>query len=200
MGSVVPHKGVHVVLEAAEAAGVPITFDVLGRVYDPGYGDELARRAAAAPSVELRMHGPYEDEEIGGVLAAVDAVVMASQVPEVYPLAAYEALAYGVPLLAGRLGGLPEAVDEGTNGLTFDAARSDELASILRRLHGDHALLARLREGAAASATVSTAEHVDAMRAVYEDVVPAPAPDEAALAELDDLHRQLLAAGFGRSY
>jgi D-inositol-3-phosphate glycosyltransferase len=125
---------------------------------------------------------------------------MPSQVPEVYPLAAYEALAYGVPLLVGTLGGLPEAVDNGTNGLTFDASRPDDLAAILRRLHDDRALLGRLRAGAASTRTVSNEAHVDAMRAVYEEVVPADAPNERVLAEFEELHVRLVAAGFGRTY
>jgi glycosyltransferase involved in cell wall biosynthesis len=200
MGSVVPHKGVHMVLAAAAAAGIPVTLDVLGRVYDSDYGAELRRYADAAPNIDLRLHGPYEDDAVGDVLSAVDAVVLASQVPEVYPLAAYEALAYGVPVLAGRLGGLPEAVNDGTNGLTFDASRPEELARLMRRLHGDRELLARLREGAAATKPVPIGVHVDAMRAIYDEAVPWEPTDEGALEELDRLHGRLLAAGFGRTY
>lgn len=200
MGSVVPHKGVHVVVEAAAAAGIPVAIDVLGRVYDSAYGEELTRRADGAPQVQVRLHGRYEDDDVARLLSDVDAVVMPSQVPEVYPLAAYEALAYGVPLLVGTLGGLPEAVDDGTNGFTFDASRPDELAAILRRLHDDRALLARLRAGAASTKTITNEAHVNAMRAVYEEVVHAGPPDESALAEFEALHGRLQAAGFGRNY
>ena len=200
MGSVVPHKGVHVLVEASAAASVPVELDVFGRVYDPTYARDLERRADASPSVSLTLHGPYEDAEMLQVLAAVDAVVVPSQVPEVYPLVAYEALAHGVPLLAGSLGGLPEAVDVGANGLIFDASRPDELAAILRRLHEDRKLIARLRAGAASTQVVSSSDHVEAMRGVYTELAATGTYGNGALDQLDRLHERLVRAGFASAY
>jgi glycosyltransferase involved in cell wall biosynthesis len=197
---VVPHKGVHVLVEAAAAASVPVELDVFGRVYDPAYARDLEERADASPEVRLTLHGPYEDAAVSQVLAAVDAVVVPSQVPEVYPLVAYEALAHGVPLLADSLGGLPEAVDVGANGFTFDASRPDELAAILRRLHGDRELVARLRAGAASTEVVSSTEHVEAMRAVYAELAAAGTSGNGGLEELDRLHERLVGAGFATAY
>ena len=51
----------------------------------------------------------------------VDAVIIPSLVWETYSIVAREAMACGVPVIASRIGALPEAVRDGENGLLFDA-------------------------------------------------------------------------------
>ena len=62
-----------------------------------------------------------------------------------------EALACGVPIFATRAGGIEEYMQDGVNGfgITRDAA---DIAAKLRPVLEDPALLARLREGARATA------------------------------------------------
>ena len=58
--------------------------------------------------------------ELPALLSDVDAVVIPSLVWESYSMVAHEALACGVPVIASRLGALPEAVRDGHNGLLFE--------------------------------------------------------------------------------
>ena len=51
---------------------------------------------------------------------------------------------WGLPVLAARTGGIPEAVDEGRTGLLFEAGNAEDLEAKLRLLLGDAALRRRL--------------------------------------------------------
>jgi glycosyltransferase involved in cell wall biosynthesis len=203
LGSVVPHKGVDLIADAVRLAGIEAELTVFGRIYDPTYECLLRETAAGAPNLAFHLHGDYEPTELPTLLGGIDVVVVPSRVPEVVPLVPREALACGVPVLVGRLGGLPEVVVEGENGLTFDTSSPDELAAILRGLATDRSLLERLRHGARLTAVPSVEEHADAMRDLYEEVVEAAARRHGAvgreLEELERLHADLLGTSFAGS-
>jgi colanic acid/amylovoran biosynthesis glycosyltransferase len=63
-----------------------------------------------------------------------------------------EALAYGLPVIAPRVAGVPELVEENVHGLLFAPAAWDELADRLQRLLSDAPLRQRL--GAAGRAKI----------------------------------------------
>jgi len=55
-----------------------------------------------------------------------------------------EAMAYGKPVVASRIGGIPELVLDGETGFLFEAGDAGELRMILDRLMSDSALRARM--------------------------------------------------------
>jgi phosphatidyl-myo-inositol dimannoside synthase len=63
---------------------------------------------------------------------------------EGFGISIVEASACGIPVVAGRSGGIPEAVRDGKTGLLVDAERADAVSDALRVLLGDPALRARL--------------------------------------------------------
>ncbi|HXW64699.1 MAG TPA: glycosyltransferase, partial [Burkholderiaceae bacterium] len=66
-------------------------------------------------------------------LALMDVFVLSST-RESFPLAAREAMAAGKPVIAPRIGGCPEVVDENVTGYLFEAANVEELATCMRRI------------------------------------------------------------------
>jgi glycosyltransferase involved in cell wall biosynthesis len=100
-----------------------------------------------------------------------DCVVVPSLVPEAGPIVPREALAHGVPVLAARLGALPELIREGENGFTFDPNEPAELARLLSRLMRDERLRLRLRVGARTSPVTTVAEHARDVRTIYEKAI-----------------------------
>ena len=149
-GTVVPHKGVHVILEALQSAGLDsVDLIVLGPVPEghSEYGNRLRAQAGTIPGLRFRMHGQYQNAEIHHLLRNVDCAIVPSQLPENFPLVTQEALVHGIPILASRLGGIPEIVIDEQNGFTFDHRRPEELARLLRRLDKEPGLLERLQEG-----------------------------------------------------
>lgn len=202
VGTVVPHKGPHVILEALRLAGLgPVTLAVLGPIPRREYTRELRERAAAVPGLKLWLYGPFRRNELPYLLSDIDCVIVPSLVPEAGPLVPREALARGIPVAVARLGALPETVAEGENGFTFDPNRPEELAAILKRLAQDANLLGHLRDGARGTPAVTVSGHAKAVRSVYREAVDERARNGAAhganAAELGFLHAALLDLGFG---
>jgi glycosyltransferase involved in cell wall biosynthesis len=199
LGTVVEHKGVHVLLEALRLAKLPrASLVIAGHIAEEAYGKRLVDEAASIPGLELQMHGTYEIEDLPGLLGEVDVLAIPSQWPETFAIVAREAFIRGVPVVAARIGGLQEAVEDGENGFLFEPDRPDDLAGILRRLAGDDELLTHLREGALRTPVLSVTDNAVAVREVYEEAIaeaaptPAPAFDE----QLRYLHAASVGAGF----
>jgi glycosyltransferase involved in cell wall biosynthesis len=112
------------------------------------------------PAVERRAHelGVMRDtlflgyqEEVAPYYAAFDAMILPS-INEGTPVSAIEALAAGRPVVATRVGGVPDVVREGEDGFLVDPGDVDALADRLARLAADPKLRERL--GAAGRARV----------------------------------------------
>jgi glycosyltransferase involved in cell wall biosynthesis len=150
-GRIAPYKGLDVLYSAAPkvAERVPdVRFVVAGRAVD-GYsppspptlpnGGRIDVTAGHVPNEVLaRLHAeasvvacPYRDATQSGVI-----------------LTAY---AFGTPVVASAVGGLPEYVEDGANGLLVPAGDPGALADALVRVLKDDPLRERLQEGAAAS-------------------------------------------------
>jgi glycosyltransferase involved in cell wall biosynthesis len=116
---------------------------------------ELRERARALP---VRFLGFRSD--VAACLAAADVVVLPS-LHEGLGIAALEGMAAARPLVATRVGGLAEVVDDETSGLLVPAGDPAGLAAALVRLTRDAVLRARL--GAAGAARVRRSYSVTAM-------------------------------------
>jgi len=67
---------------------------------------------------------------------------------EGFGLSYLEAASHGLPCIAGRSGGVPEAIDEGESGLLLPPRDSAAFAAAVERLLADRAALQRLSQGA----------------------------------------------------
>jgi glycosyltransferase involved in cell wall biosynthesis len=138
-------KGIDTAIEAVARASVPLY--VAG---DGPAATELAAQARGlAASVELL--GRVGRDELARLLAGAGALLMPSRYHEFSPYSALEAMAAGVPVVASRLGGLPELIGEerciSPNNPEALAGRLSELwADPQRRRADGEALMARARE------------------------------------------------------
>lgn len=89
--------------------------------------------------------------DIAARLAAFD-VVVAPSVNEAFSLALVEAMAAGCAVIASRVGGMAEIVEDGVNGLLAPPDDEEALAAAMMRLLDDAALRSRLGHAARASA------------------------------------------------
>jgi glycosyltransferase involved in cell wall biosynthesis len=96
---------------------------------------------------------------------------------EALGLALQEAMATGCPAIGSRIGGIPELIDDQTNGLLVPAGDPHALACALERLISDAALRERYGRAAAAS-IISKGMTVEKMvarhLALYESILKAP--------------------------
>ncbi len=150
-----------VVVGALEARkGHAVLLDALARLGDPrlivwcaGEGGARpaleAQRAGLGLEAQVRWLGRVDD--VADLLAGADVMVMPSH-QEGLGVAALEAMAAGLPVIASRVGGLPEAVVDGATGLLVPPNDAAALAAAIARLAADPEL--RRRFGAAGSARV----------------------------------------------
>jgi D-inositol-3-phosphate glycosyltransferase len=138
------------------------------------YREQLEAEIAAVgltDRVHLLADVPYE--RMPDVLAAADVVVQPSH-REGLGLAALEAMAAGVPVVAAEVTGLDEYCVDGRNCLTFPARDEQALAVALRRLLDDPSLGGRLRaEGMRTAQGFDAERGVDDLLAVYEELAAA---------------------------
>jgi glycosyltransferase involved in cell wall biosynthesis len=117
IGTVAPHKGVHVLVDAFQAIAHPeASLDIHGSLSaDPAYARRV--RDAASSDPRIRWHGAFPEGGQAQVHEALDVLVVPSLWWENSPITALEALADGLAVVASRTGGVPEVLDEGRLGL-----------------------------------------------------------------------------------
>ena len=139
-------------LTAAKA--LDVAFDALAQVDGvtllvAGDGEERSRLAARAPA-NVRLLGSLDRRGVLELFRAADAALLSSAW-ENFPHALVEALAVGTPVLATSVGGIPEIVVDGENGLLVPAGDAHALAGAIRRFFADGDLRASLAAAAAPS-------------------------------------------------
>jgi glycosyltransferase involved in cell wall biosynthesis len=134
-----------------------------------GDGEERARLEARGDR-GARFLGPLSRERVLELFAAADVAVLSSAW-ENFPHALVEALAVGTPVIATSVGGVPEIVADGENGLLVPSGDPTAFAAAVRRYFSDDALRARLRAAAAPSVERFSPERVlDSLEAVLARV------------------------------
>jgi len=109
------------------------------------------------------------------LLAGLDVLVVPSR-SDGSPLVVCEAMAAGVPVVASRVGGLPDLVEDGGSGLLVRPGEAEDLARALVSLLLDPEAARRLgARGRTLAATRSHERLVDRMTQVYAGVAPAAA-------------------------
>jgi glycosyltransferase involved in cell wall biosynthesis len=170
LGTWIPSKGVHVLLEAFRGLDpARAVLDVHGyAVPYEGFDDyeaRLQRLAAGAPHVRLR--GRYAPDDVPGLLARADVLVVPSIWYENSPLTIHEAFLAGVPVVASDRGGMRELVEHEKSGLTFRLGSAAALRAALERLAGEPGLLDRLRRGIPGVKAIG--ENAREIEALYQD-------------------------------
>ena len=125
-------------------------------------------------------------------LPAMDVLAMSSR-SEGMPLAVLEAWAAGVPVVASRVGGIPELVADERTGLLTEFGDVDGLAEALERLLSDRVLANRIRR--AAGNRVETQYSLGQMAAnyqrAYEELLVGSAASDVPPALVDSPQRLL---------
>ena len=125
LSRICPEKGIHLAIQAAHKAGVPLT--IAGRV--DGYPEHLTyfnRQVLPALDEDCRFIGPIAYREKIELLRTAKCLLVPSLAPESSSLVAMEALACGTPVIAMNSGALPEIVEHGMTGFVVNS--SSEMA------------------------------------------------------------------------
>jgi glycosyltransferase involved in cell wall biosynthesis len=136
LGTWVPHKGPQVLARALAALPKQLFDDDLirAKAVGPAPFPAFQQEVLAESQGRLNSQAAVAPSEVPRLLAAADVVVVPSVWAENAPLVALEARAEGRPVIASDIGGLPELIEDGSDGLLFPAGDEQALASILAEL------------------------------------------------------------------
>lgn len=161
-GQLVEHKGIMFLLNVLKSS------DLDYHVYIAGGGPLKERiQKIAAGDKRITYLGFMPNEEILNVFRVSDGVIVPSLCYENAPSVIYEALQTGVPVVASRIGGVGELVEEGKNGYLFTPGDAKDCLRALQALSASRdrfsAERAEIRETVSAYALdkyVTRLEHV----------------------------------------
>jgi glycosyltransferase involved in cell wall biosynthesis len=156
-GRLVPHKGLDTLLRAVRAVaekqpglhlavigGTPLHArrDVLGEL----------RERVRSWGLGSRIHLPGYLPGVEPMIADLDLLVVPSTFPDPCPRVVVEGLSLGVPVVASRIGGIPELVRDGVDGVLLPPGDEVALARALEDLAGDAPRRAAMAQAALARA------------------------------------------------
>lgn len=163
IGSISPHKGLHVLVEAFNGVRGPAQLDIYGGLEaNRPYAAEL-RQKIVHPGVCLR--GAVSRPDIWRVLSETDVLVVPSLWYENSPVVIREAFAAGVPVVGSNLGGVAEKIRDGVSGLLVDPGDVHALRTALQKIVDDPGQIERMRQQI--EAVSSVAANVRCVEDVY---------------------------------
>jgi glycogen synthase len=141
MGRLAPQKGFDLLLRAYGASGLS-EHDLL----IAGDGDQKESLQALAGKLKLgeraKFLGRADRAQVAQLLTGCSFFVLPSRADEGLPVACVEAMAAGKAVIAARVGGVPEVVENGQTGLLIAADDVTGLIQAMKRLAGDSVLCA----------------------------------------------------------
>lgn len=126
VGRLSAEKGVATMLEAWDCLEIPL------RV--AGGGPLLADRAGTKKGY-IEFLGQIDGTQVVTEMAQAAFLVMPSEWYEGFPMVIVESFAYGLPVIASRLGAMAEIVEDGVTGLHFEPGNAVDLAQKVQWLH-----------------------------------------------------------------
>jgi glycosyltransferase involved in cell wall biosynthesis len=122
VGRVAPEKGIVEAIAIAQAAGRPLKIAAKAgpTTVEREYFESAFRPALEAAGSDVEYLGELEQADRDRLFAESYASLMPGSWPEPFGLVAIEALACGTPVIARRIGGLPEIIRDGVDGFFGD--------------------------------------------------------------------------------
>ncbi len=184
VGRLHPRKGQLITLKALDALPpelrARVEYWIVGKAGDSHY-EHLLHLAALHATVRTRFLGELNETQLELVYDQADVFALTSinyrQSVEGFGLVYLDASARGLPIVANRVGGVPEAVSDGVTGLLVSPDHPAQLTAAFARLLDDSALRSRLGAAGRTWARQNTWQHAAALLFAPGDTAePAPSP------------------------
>ncbi len=132
VGQLEKHKGIVELFEAMEGLGTDVQLHIAG---DGSLSDYVTARASLDPRVHY--HGFVSMQHLLKIVKSSDAILVPSLCYENSPTVIYESYKVGVPVIASRIGGIPELIKDGETGILVEPGSVPELVEAMKRIATD---------------------------------------------------------------
>jgi glycosyltransferase involved in cell wall biosynthesis len=170
LGRLTALKGVEWLLHSIAKVNTPIHMNIAGDGYQESEMKELARSLKIEHQVTF--HGWVDAESTKQLIRSARAVIFPSVWHEPGGTVAFEAMAHSRAVIMSRVGGMPEVVEHGLNGLVVNSNDVQALAQSIEKLALDRPLAIQLgiqgRE--IARENFQLHHHLDKLMKIYEKV------------------------------
>ena len=173
IGGVGFYKGVHQLVKAY--AGLPASLKERSRLeifgkYEQPYVDAVTQAYLndGADRRRVTFHGRFSPDDIPAITNQIDISVLPSLCADTAPQTIFESFNAGLPIIAPRVGGFPDFVIDGENGLLYPAGDVDGLRNCLATVLGDVSLIGRFRDRIPKTKTMP--ENVRELLALYDSL------------------------------
>jgi len=163
-GRLADHKGVNYLVRSMSLLPSRYRLILMGE----GPEEEGLRKLVEELGLDRRVNFLGFVAEVNDFVAASDIVVVPSIWREACPRQIIEAMSLGVPVIASRIGGIPELLVDGVHGLLVPAADANALAAAIQRIGDDPATRAVM--GAAARNYAASHYSMDSVVESYSRV------------------------------
>ena len=168
MGTIHPVKNVIPLVRAFAATHG----EALLHLFGGGEAHHVKELTESIADPRITYHGRYTYQQLPEMLTGIDFLVVPSLI-ESYCFTVREALSAGIPVLAAQVGGIPEIVCDGVNGLLFDPFDNAELTHLLQQCISNGTAFRKLNGNALPIMTI--ASDAGFLLAQYATVMHRPA-------------------------
>lgn len=156
-----PEKGIRTLLKAvAELPCIQFVF--------AGSGD-LEEEINRLPNVKNA--GFKSGQELDDLIAGADFSVLPSEWAENCPFSVMEAQSLMTPVIGADIGGIPELIKDGENGLLFESGNKDDLKEKIKNLSENNGLRQRLTENCKNIKYDTIDEYAEKLLNIYESLI-----------------------------
>jgi glycosyltransferase involved in cell wall biosynthesis len=168
-GTILPIKGVHLLIDAFKTLPREKTHLTIYGSRNPWMGTYYDRLKESAKGFSIDFRGFFKRESLAEALSDQDVVILPSVCYESFSFVIREANSLGLPVIASRIGAIPEAVKEGVNGFLFKSGNSDDLKRCMLRFIEEPGLLQRM--ALKIPKVKSMAEHALELEEIYKGII-----------------------------
>jgi glycosyltransferase involved in cell wall biosynthesis len=167
VGGIIPIKGVQMLVSAAQSFS-PAELQVhLYGFTSPAYEESL--RLADANNM-VTFHGPYKPAELSKIASEIDLAVLPTLVEDSAPLTLLELHAMRLPVIASRIGGIPDFITDGIDGFLYDPYDFQKFVAIIRTITEQPDKLAQMRKNLAGP-THTFARYLGHLEYIYATLI-----------------------------
>jgi glycosyltransferase involved in cell wall biosynthesis len=132
-GNILPIKGVHLLIDAFKTLPMGKAHLTIYGSRNPWTETYYDRLKGSTNGFSIDFRGPFKRESLAEALSDQDVVVLPSICPESFSFVIREANSLGLPVIASRIGAVPEGVKEGVNGFLFEAGNVSQFRTRMLR-------------------------------------------------------------------